>query len=319
MRVLIIGARHPWRMEAAVQRALQRQGHEVRLFDDRRSRRQVGFRLTQWRVQQLHARFRPDFLVLSKCHGLALDTVAGLIRDVPNAMWYHDPQWHSAIQRPDIAHIAAVGRLAQVFFVTGFVEAWQAHIPSARFLPAAGAREIVPVPPEPRAAATVSFVGSGYDAIRAQFLLALSQQVQVRVWGPGWEPWRTQLAWNGGVVEHTAFAQVCASAVCTLGILPANASGATTYASDRLWMTLLAGGCYLGPWAPGLDLLLHEAVHCLWYRDLETCVQQVAWATRHAAERRRICQQGEAFAREHHTYDARLPFLLSGHAWVNPL
>ena len=36
-------------------------------------------------------------------------------------------------------------------------------------------------------------------------------------------------------------------------------------------------------------------------------------------ERERIRAAGEAFVRGHHTFDARLPYLLNGAEWQNPL
>lgn len=67
----MIGSDNPWRMEAAVERAFRRAGHETLLVDDRRIKRLVGRRLTQ-RWARRHANsFRPDFVFLSKC--LALD------------------------------------------------------------------------------------------------------------------------------------------------------------------------------------------------------------------------------------------------------
>lgn len=319
MRVLLVGARNPWRMEAALERALQRAGHATLLFDDRRSARLFGHGLTQMRARRAARRFRPDFVVLSKCLRLDVETVRAIVSGVPNAMWYHDPQWHSELSHPQVRHIAAVGAQADVFFVTGFVDEWRAHGLNAAFLPAAGAREIVPVAPLASRQATVAFIGAGYDATRAEFLLSLSQVVDTRVYGPGWEQWRAELAWNGGEVSGTAFARACSSADFTLGILPSRAAGATTYASDRMWMVILAGGLYLGPWAPGVDALLHDNEHCFWYRGADDCLRRVRDLVPNSALRQRVRQTGEAFVREHHTYDARVPFLLSQRPWESPL
>ena len=320
MRILIIGSHHAWRMEAAVARAARRAGHETLLVDDRRSKRLMGKSLTQRRVLLAARRFRPDFVFLSKCHALELDTVERVIRGLPNAMWYHDPQYHGDTARPDIAHITAVGRLADTFFITGFEDEWGAHGLNARFLPAAGAREIVPQPRDPGYAAEASFVGAGYDATRAEFLIALTERgVRVKVWGPRWEEWRDRLEWNGGTVEGKEFARVCSSADIVLGVNPARAAGATNYASDRIWMVILAGGFYLGPGTPGLDRMLLDGVHCAWYSGVESCAERARWFLAHEAERERIRTNGERFVREHHTYDARLPFLLAGERWENPL
>ena len=77
-------------MEVATQRALERAGHQTLLFDDRKSARFVGRALTQLRVLRAARRFRPDFIFLSKCLRLDLDTVQALIAGRPNALWYHD-------------------------------------------------------------------------------------------------------------------------------------------------------------------------------------------------------------------------------------
>lgn len=306
-------------MEAAVQRALVRAGHETLVFDDRRSARLVGRRATQLRARRAGQRFRPDFILLSKCLRLDVETVRTLLAGVPNAMWFHDPQWHRDLDRPDIGHIASVGRLADVFFVTGFVAEWRAHGLPAEFLPAAGASEIIPAAPDPGHRAVAAFIGAGYDPSRAEFLRTVAAAVETRVYGPGWEPWQGELAWNGGEVSGLAFARACSSAEFTLGILPARAAGSTTYASDRMWMVMLAGGLYLGPWAPGVDRLLVDGTHCFWYRDRTDCVSRIEALLPDPVRRHRVRRAGEAFVRAHHTYDARLPFLLERRAWVNPL
>ena len=177
----------------------------------------------------------------------------------------------------------------------------------------------MPVAPHAEQRATVAFIGAGYDPSRAEFLEKLAPVVDTRVYGPGWEPWRDRLRWNGGEVAGVAFARACSSADYTLGILPTVAAGATTYASDRMWMVMLAGGLYLGPWAPGMDTLLHDDVHCYWYRGVDDCIARVKALASDAARRERVRRDGEAFVRTHHTYDARLPFLLSQRPWENPL
>ena len=319
LRVLIVGSRHPWRVERGVERALRRAGHRTLLLDDRRLARRVGRRLTQRAARFALRRFRPDFVLLFKCLGLDLDTVAALVHGRDNASWYQDPQWHRDTHRPDIGHIAAVGRLCRTFFVTGFDAEWRALGLPAKFLPAAGAREIVPVPPSPAYASDVAFVGTPYDEERPRFLAEVGRRVRLRVWGPRWDAWAGQIDWAGRPVEGAEFAAVCSSAKITLGVLPARAAGATSYASDRMWMSILAGGFYLGPAAPGVVELLRDGEHCAWYRGVEGCVAQVERYLADAALRDRVRAAGERFVRAHHTFDARVPFLLAGEAWRNPL
>jgi len=314
----MIGSKNPWRMEAAVERAFRRAGHQTLLIDDRRTKRLIGWRLTQrWALR--HARkFRADFVFLSKCLALDPETVLDVLRDLPNAMWYHDPQWYADLDRKDIAHIVSIGEIARTFFVTGFEQEWRAVGLRARFLPAAGDAAIHPVPVDPQFQADVTFIGTGYDPERANFLVALSKKLRVRIWGLGWEPWRDKLDWGGRAVEGAEFAAVCSSSRIVLGINPARAAGGRTYTSDRTWMVMLAGGFYLGQYSRGLAEMLRGGVHCAWYDDVETCTNTALYFMVNVPERQRIRVQGEKFVRANHTYDQRIPFLLEDRTWVNP-
>ncbi len=319
MRILMVGSDNPWRMEAAVERAFQRAGHETLLIDDRRTKRLMGRRLTQRWVRRHASRFRPDFVFLSKCLALDPDTVDDIIRDVPNAMWYHDPQWHADLDRPDIAHIATIGRLARSFFVTGFENEWRANGLPAKFLPAAGDAGIHPVEFDPRFVADVTFIGTGYDPERARYLVALNEHLVLKVWGLGWEPWRDKLSWGGRPVEGAEFAAVCSSSKIVLGINPERAWGGTGYTSDRTWMVMLAGGFLLAQFSPGLAEMLRDGVHCAWYDDVESCINRCFHFAANAVERQTIRAEGEAFVRANHTYDQRIVYVLEDREWVNPL
>lgn len=321
MRVLLVGSAHPWRMEMAVAAALGRAGHTVLVLDDRRLKRRLGHALTQRWVVHRARRFAPDRVILSKCHALALETVAQLVARRPAVMWYHDAAYFRDAARPDIAHVVAVGQLAGTFFVTGFEDEWRALGLNAHFLPAAGNGAIRPVPPDPRYAAPVSFIGTGYDASRAEFLVALSARLPVRVWGTRWEPWADRLAVGGRAVEGRDFAAVCASSRISLGILPTVMRGASNASSDRVWMVMLAGGFYLGPYTTGLARMLIEGEHCAWYPDgdVDACARVAARYLADDDLRERVRTQGERFVRAHHTYDQRLGSLLTGEPWVNPL
>lgn len=319
MRVLVLGSSNPWRMECATARALRRAGHTVEVLDDRRIKRAVGRTLTQHWVTARARRFRPDFVMLSKCLALDLETVARIVDGVPNAMWYHDPQWFRDTARSDIAHIAAVGRIAATFFVTGFESEWRGLGLNARFLPAAGDAAIVPVRFEERYASDAAFIGTGYDEKRGELLVRLARELDVRVYGPGWERWSPPLRWNGRAIEGDEFARVCSSARATLGILPARAAGGAGYTSDRAWMVILAGGFYVAEAGPGITAFLRDGEHCAWFRSAEECAGLLRYYSATAGERDRIRASGERFVRAYHTYDQRIHHLLTGEPWVNPL
>jgi len=316
VRVLIIGSSNPWRMEAATERALRRAGHETLIVDDRRTKRAIGWRMTQHMVRARARHFRPDFIFLSKCLALDLETVRRLLGDTQNAMWYHDPQWFRDTDRPDIGHILAVARLARTFFVTGFDAEWRALGTNAKFLPAAGDSGIMPVAPDPAYAGDAAFIGTGYDPSRAELLLELARHHDVRVYGPGWERWRGQLNWNGRSIEGKEFAQVCSSSAVVLGINPSRAAGGISYTSDRTWMVMLAGAFYLGHGTAGVTQFLIDGKHCAWYTDAGDCAAKLDRYLRDPAARERIRREGEQFVRRNHTYDQRIANLLSGEAWT---
>ncbi len=303
-------------MEVATENALRRAGHETLILDDRRMKRAIGRRMTQHLVRARARRFRPDFIFLSKCLALDLATVNRLIENVPNAMWYHDPQWHRDTARHDIGHIASVARLAETFFVTGFDSEWRDLGTNAKFLPAAGDASIRPVKPVPKYASDAAFIGTGYDASRAALLLQVAKKYDVRVYGPAWDPWRAELKWNGRSVEGEEFAQVCSSATVTLGINPSRAEGGVSYTSDRTWMVILAGAFYLGQGTLGVSQFLRDGEHCAWYSDAHDCVAQMDRYLQDPEAREKIRSQGERFVRANHTYDQRISNLLSGEAWT---
>ena len=146
-------------MERSTERALKRAGHTTRLFDDKRSRQLIGSRFVQRRALAVAASFKPDFVLLGKCQALALDTVGKIIAGKPNAMWYHDPPSFRNIKRPDIAHVAEVGRMSQTFFVSGFVDEWRKLGLPAKFLPSAADKDLGPRKAETNLGSDVAFIG----------------------------------------------------------------------------------------------------------------------------------------------------------------
>lgn len=319
MKVLIIGSDNKWKMERSVQRALRRAGHKTRLIDDQRAKLLLGRAMAQRWVLSRAKGFRPDFIFLSTCQALTLETVHTLLGDTPNAMWYFDPQWHRATYRPDIKHIMQVGKLTQTFYVTGFEKEWKALGLPAKFLPAAGDRDIRPVEPEPLYHSDVSFIGRGYDPSRAHFLQKVGQKYDLKVWGPGWEKWRKEFRGKNLPIEGTEFASICSSSSISLGINSDRAKGATNYTSSRTWMVILAGGFYLGQGTPGLTEMLREGDHCAWYQDLDSCLKKIRYYLENPAARERIRREGQVFVRQHHTYDQRIHNLLTGEPYVNPV
>jgi hypothetical protein len=307
-------------MERGTERALRRAGHTTKLIDDARARRLLGSKLTQrWALAQAR-RFKPDFVFLSKCLALDVQTVAAIIEGKQNAMWFQDAQWHKSTYRPDIAHVIKIGKLTKTFFVSGFEREWAALGLRAKFLPSCADTDIRPVPVRKAFASDVAFIGNGKDPARANFLLKIAKKYDFKVWGRGWEEWRKQLNWSGRPVEGKDFAAVCSSAKIVLGVNPARYTADSGNAtSDRTWMTILAGGFFLGHGTPELKRMLREGDHCAWYKDADSCIAQIAYYLENGAQRERVRREGQGFVRQYHTFDQRIHNLLSGEEFRNPL
>jgi spore maturation protein CgeB len=78
---------------------------------------------------------------------------------------------------------------------------------------------------------------------------------------------------------------------------------------------VLGGGFYLGRRTAGLDQLLIDGEHCAWYDDLDQCVERIRYYVDNAAEREKIRAAGEHLVRTRHTFDNRIPYLISGREW----
>jgi hypothetical protein len=87
MRILIVGSARSWRIESCFERAFRRARHKTLLVDDRRLARMIGRAATQRWLRLRLERFKPDFVLLSKCLGVELETVETMVRDRENAMW----------------------------------------------------------------------------------------------------------------------------------------------------------------------------------------------------------------------------------------
>ena len=106
-------------------------------------------------------------------------------------------------------------------------------------------------------------------------------------------------------------------AALTLGITAAAARGNPFY-TDRMFIAMLAGGCYLGEGGRDADRMLADGEHCIWYESLDDCIARAKMYLADDAARERIRAAGERFVREHHTYDQRVGHFLTGDPYVTP-
>ncbi|HUH12417.1 MAG TPA: glycosyltransferase, partial [Longimicrobiales bacterium] len=305
--------------ESALLRALRRRGATAALLDDRRLAQLLGTRgATAW-LRARGAAFRPDRIILGKARGIRPAALARLSERVPTALWYQD------LRVPPDPGIVALARAVRVLFLTagGQAPAWRAlGVETTRFLPGAADPELDrPVAPEAGYDADVAFIGSGYDAYRAELLCRLAERFRVRVWGPGWERWGGRLGWTGQTARPEDFPRICASARIVLGVNPSFQVDTRVwgYASNRMWRVVASGGFYLGHATPGARWLLRDGEHCAFYDDEPDALRQIERYLGDDALRRRVREEGGRFVRRHHTFDRRLDNLLTGRGFENPL
>lgn len=318
-RVLVLGRAKSSSAESSIYRALRRRGHIVALVDDRKCAQWGGKRAAgSWLLARARA-FRPHRVIVGKGLAVAPEIFERVCEVAPSALWYHD------LRIPPDAGIVERARRVDVAFLTAGGQAAEFEdlgVPCARFLPgAADPFTDRPAAPDPDFACDVAFIGSGYDARRAEFLSRLSRDFEVRVWGPGWEEWTGALHWSGRPARGRDFARVCAGAKVVLGINPSfqEENPVWGYASNRMWKVLGCGGFYLGHATPGMRELLADGEHCAWYDDEDHAREQLEHYLEDDAARSRIRRAGRAFVVRNHTFDQRIDNLLSGTPFRNPL
>lgn len=309
-RLAVLGAWAPHRSEDAIVRAARRLGLAARPFDVLRQTRRFG-RLGRSLVERAVKRFDPDFILCTR-HAWLLgpERLARLLSGRASAFWYFD-----AHEVPGVVELARLcdamyttyanqreHYLAQGVAVVRFLpQALDADLekPSARVLPADNCE--------------VSFVGSGQYPYRWPLLERVAREFTLQIRGPGWEGAPHTLPVVGGAVYTSRLAEVIAGAAVSLGAnsVPAQDSERAS-ASDRMWKVMACGGAYVGPYVRDIEALAQDRVHCRWYRTADECVAVLGELLANPAERKAMAERGRAHALAHHSYDARLPVLLSG-------
>lgn len=309
-RLAVVGAWAPHRSEDAIVRAARRQGLVARPFDVLRNHRRFGALALPF-LERAIDRFHPDFILCTR-HAWQLGParLERLFRGRRSAFWYFD-----AHEVPGVVELA---RLCDVMYTTyaGQREFYRVQgVPVVKFLPQALDRDLerpaTRVLPEDRC--DVSFVGSGQYPHRWPLLQQVADRFELQIRGPGWGDAPTTLPIAGGPVLTTRLAEVIAGAAVSLGAnsVPAQ-DGEQASASDRMWKVMACLGAYVGPYVPGIESLAADRIHCRWYRSTEECLAIIAELLADDTARKEMAARGHAHALAHHTYDARLPLLLSG-------
>jgi hypothetical protein len=326
LRVLIVGRSKPASVETGLARALRRLGHTAAQVDDRKLRQRIG-RAWGSRWLRLRARiFRPDHILFFKPHDVEVSAFEALRERARVTMWYRD------LTPPPDPHLDALVARAlhahRVFLTAGGqVNVWSARgVKHPGWLPNAADRDFdKPVPPDPRFACDVAFIGRGVwpgpDYSRAEFLTRIAVKFRVRVWGQEWHRWAHELNWDGSTAYGEDFARVCASAKIVLDIQPALWAKVNDqlYSSNRMVRVMACGGFCLSQGAPALQRLFHEGEHCAWYQTDDEAFAQIEKYIANDPLREHVRAAGRDFVQRHHMLDHRVDNLLTGKPYINPL
>jgi hypothetical protein len=323
MRVLIIGRRkHRISAEAGLYRAMQRMGHTVRLIDDRKLRQNIGARAgSQW-IKLRAQLFRPDRVLVFKPHDVTLEVMHEIAQRFPTNMWYRD------LTVPPDPRLVERARSLETVFLTagGQAPEWEAlGVRRVLWLPDGADRDMNrPTAFDPAFACDVAFIGRavspGNDYSRAEFLVRLAESFHVRVWGQDWQPYAQRLHWDGSAVYGEDFAKVCASAKVVIDIKPRMWDQSVgVYSSNRLVRQIACGGFSLSRGTKDNQSMFREGEHCAWYDTEAEAFDKIAYYLAHESARSEIARRGAELVHAHHMLDNRVPNLLTGAPYQNPL
>lgn len=328
MRVVIVGrSKKLIAAESGLYAAMRRMGHAVLLIDDRKLRQRIGSRAGSHWIMARIALFNPERVIFFKAHDVEVFAFRALRERAKLSMWYRDltPPPDPALDRL----IARARYVHDVFLTAGDqTREWAARgVPDPKWLPNAADRDLDrEVPPDPRFACDIAFMGRGVspgeDLSRAEFLVKLSRKYRVRVWGQNWGRWANELNWDGSAAYGVDFARVCASARIVLDIQPAlwaQANYDPYYSSNRMVKVMAVGGFCLSQGGPALQRLFRDGEHCAWYQHDDEALAQIDKYMSDDALRERVRIAGRDFVHQHHMMENRVHNLLTGERYRNPL
>jgi len=308
VKVLYIGpCDQRYKTEYSIKKALERQGHEVHCFNDRKVRR-LHWRKAQDRLLRVAERLLPDLVFLGKSSRVELQTLEELTHGRRALMWYFD------IRVPPHKETVDRARLVDYFFVTncGQLKTYRSlGVRRVYFLPQACDRDLHrPVKSHRRRwASDVAFIGTAYgEDERLVLMKEISRRFDLKIWGSRWEKWKDELPVQGKRVLGRNYARVCSAAKIIIGVNRYNSIDLCF--SNRVWLTLGCGGFMLTHYVPGLEEIFENHKHLVWFKEVGECLDLIRYYLNHDLDRQRIAAEGYKFVHQYHTYDHRVEELL---------
>ena len=303
MRIAFFGkSKQHTRTTSYIARALEREGHALAWVNERKRARWLGRRAARAVTLRQLARFAPE-LVLIHANDVQPETFEALVGRQPIALFTPDC-WTLPLERETLA----LARRADLLLTVApgqIPDFLAAGVPRAEFLAEACDPEAhFPVARVRRAfVSQVAFIGktdarSPRLAARSALVARVCRRFDTCVYGRGWEP--LGITPRRQDVYPREYREICAGASIVLGRdWTTQCAG---YTSNRTWFTLGCGGFLLTSYSPGLEALVANHRHLVWYRSDEECLDLIAHYLARPDERRRIAQAGRAWVLAHRTY-----------------
>jgi len=290
-----------------IARAFRFLGHRVTMYQYNRWRDWLGGALADRLLCALTRARRPDFILVWQ-------------KDISHSLLARLGQRHNTgviwtearVETPDALYDRA--KLSDLFLLsnTGRLESFrQLGVRRPVFWPqAADEWDHRPAAnPPAEFGSDVAFIGKPGLPTRQALLRELDRHFQLRIWGPAWEPLAGQFKdIQFRDADSARFAAICSASKVMIGSDVTNT--VRHYWTNRLWLTLACGGFLATNYVPGMEDLLQNHRHLVWYNSIDECVELVRHYLAHDEERRRVAEAGCKLVHEKHTYIQRVEELV---------
>lgn len=145
----------------------------------------------------------------------------------------------------------------------------------------------------------VAFVGGAVYEHRIDLIRTLSEQVDLKLYGPGW--WDKGLPSVTERLEVPGFRRLCRSAKIILGVDKTHER--ELYFSNRTWFVLGCGGFLLTRYVPGLEKIFANHKHLVWFHSDKEAVEQIRFYLGHPGTCDAIARAGHEFAHGFYPFD----------------
>lgn len=218
---------------------------------------------------------------------------------IPTAMYYDDCIRGSGKALEKVVRFA---KKADLFYLTGEGELpfYRQKGIQARFITGGVDPEYHRRVEEPEEfyQSEVAFIGRPNTPERVEFIRAIGERFQLKVYGSGWEKYGIQPTLRD--VYAPEYQQICGGAKVVLGWNIDNT--VELYFSNRTWYTLGCGGVLLTQYSPGLERIFQRGLHLDWFTTLEECIDRIEYYLQNPQACEVLREEGFRLAHEKYSF-----------------